>query len=144
MTGIHKLLSKDLDFDSKFSNIKVSFFEIFGDCVSDLLNNRQSVSVRNTTNHVFIQNLSEFDVANEEEFLRFVETGLEFRKSRATEKNQTSSRSHAVFAIQILPSGYTKDKEVQSMEGLLVGKYTLLLVVSNSILTFKTLGFGWL
>ena len=52
------------------------------------------VKVENTT-------LLKYDVGNEKELINAINHGLDNRKMRDTEENETSSRAHLIFSIYI-------------------------------------------
>lgn len=93
------------------SKIKVSFCEIYGEDVFDLINpstnmkqgsERPSLAVREDENgHVFVQGQSEMEVSSANEALDFLCLGSRNRITGSTAMNAGSSRSHAVFTITL-------------------------------------------
>ena len=86
--------------------VKVSYIEIYNECVNDLLDpTRKNLSVReNQQGRAIIDNLSEFEVSSLEETMHYLLKGDEQRKIAETRLNEKSSRSHTVFKISILLS----------------------------------------
>jgi hypothetical protein len=87
--------------------VKVSFLEIYGEDVYDLLGDtraidRLSLPVRESDNgSVFVQNLQELIVTSSGEALNALSSGSKNRITAATNMNAGSSRSHAVFTITL-------------------------------------------
>ena len=109
---------KDLaDHEHVQSKIKVSFLEIYGEDVHDLITEstgrieRPSLPVReNDQGQVFVQGLQEQDVTSADQALEVLYQGTHNRTTAATNMNAGSSRSHAVFTI-------TLDQKVVSPDG---------------------------
>jgi len=92
------------------SKIKVSFCEIYGEDVFDLINSttsikqveRTSLAVREDENgHVFVQGQNEIEVSSSNEALDLLCLGSRNRITGSTAMNSGSSRSHAVFTITL-------------------------------------------
>jgi hypothetical protein len=87
--------------------VKVSFLEIYGEDVYDLLGDtraidRLSLPVRESDNGlVFVQNLQELVVTSSGEALNALTSGSKNRITASTNMNAGSSRSHAVFTITL-------------------------------------------
>jgi hypothetical protein len=83
--------------------IKVSYIEIYNECVNDLLDvTRKNLSVReNQQGRTIIENLSEYEVSSLEETMAYLQKGDEQRKIAETRLNEKSSCSHTVFKISI-------------------------------------------
>ena len=76
----------------------VSFFEIYGEKLFDLLNNKTRLFDREDENgNVVIAGLSEQKVSNPDEVLAIINKGMKLRAQAATGANADSSRSHAVL-----------------------------------------------
>ena len=87
--------SKYADLSPQFS---ISFYEIYGGRLLDLLNNKKQLMVLEDKNQkVQIKGLEEVDVQSEEELNQAIEYGNSIRTTKATQANDTSSRSHAVL-----------------------------------------------
>ncbi|OUC40334.1 kinesin motor domain protein [Trichinella nativa] len=105
-------------------NLKVSccFFEIYGEKVNDLLNNKQQLKVlEDGCNEIRLTNLKEVVVDNEEDVFKLIKKGSDVRTSGQTSMNRNSSRSHAVFQIIL------RDK----MSNEVHGKFSLVDLAGN-------------
>lgn len=95
-------------------DITVQFLEIYNENLYDLLDNTpkeleiRMVSATNKTD-VFVQNLTEETVCNENELRRFMHIAKHNRMTAATIGNERSSRSHAVTKIKLV--GTHKEKQ---------------------------------
>jgi len=84
----------------------VSFFEIYGGHLFDLLNNRNKLVLLEDKNQkVQIQGLVEHPINNPDDMLKAIEYGNGVRTTHATTSNDTSSRSHAICQICIRTTG---------------------------------------
>ena len=82
--------------------VTVSFFELYGGGVQDLLNDRNRLKIlEDGKGEVVISGLEEFEAHDGNELLDLIERGNSFRTTHATEANDTSSRSHAVCQINL-------------------------------------------
>ncbi|KAJ3036992.1 Kinesin-like protein kif16b, partial [Rhizophlyctis rosea] len=70
----------------------------------------------------YVENLSVYTVRNEQEMLKLMETGNAERTTAATDMNDTSSRSHAVFTIVL---SQTKFEEDLNLTNEIVSKISL-------------------
>ena len=97
--------------------VKVSYIEIYNECVNDLLDpSRKNLSVReNQQGKAIIDNLSEHEVCSLEETMHYLLKGDEQRKIAETRLNEKSSRSHTVFKINILIS----EKNLQTCRNII-------------------------
>ncbi|KAI9190410.1 hypothetical protein H9P43_001844 [Blastocladiella emersonii ATCC 22665] len=100
MTSLHERLPLDLfpGIADEYT-VTVSYFEIYGDTVTDLLNERAELRIRATAESTVVVGALQVPVETAEEFLTVVEVGAQHRRTRATFKNDVSSRSHAVCAV---------------------------------------------
>lgn len=75
----------------------VSFYEIYGGRLFDLLNNREKLTVLEDKNSkIQIQGLKEIYVTSQHELNDIIDYGYKVRTTHATVNNDCSSRSHAV------------------------------------------------
>ena len=75
----------------------MSFFEIYGGKLFDLLNGRSKLAVLEDRNQkIQIQGLQERLVESEQEMHDMIEFAHSERTTHATSSNDTSSRSHAI------------------------------------------------
>mmetsp|Transcript_11773 Transcript_11773/g.16717 ORF Transcript_11773/g.16717 Transcript_11773/m.16717 type:complete len:600 (+) Transcript_11773:224-2023(+) len=96
------------------TEVTVSFFEIYGGRVQDLLNDRRRLKVlEDGKGEVVVSGLEEFEANNPMELLQLIETANKKRTTHATEANDTSSRSHAICQINL------RDKESSKLRGKL-------------------------
>ncbi|EED95723.1 predicted protein, partial [Thalassiosira pseudonana CCMP1335] len=83
--------------------VSASFLEVYGEAIHDLLDeDRQSLKLReDSKGEVFVVGLSTVPVINDAEAMGILNTGTMNRTTAATLMNCTSSRSHAVFTINL-------------------------------------------
>ncbi|XP_047308105.1 kinesin-like protein KIN-13B [Impatiens glandulifera] len=80
----------------------VSFFEIYGGKLFDLLNDRKKLCMREDgKQQVCIVGLQEYIVSNVEEIKELIERGNATRSTGTTGANEESSRSHAILQLVI-------------------------------------------
>mmetsp|Transcript_10435 Transcript_10435/g.15257 ORF Transcript_10435/g.15257 Transcript_10435/m.15257 type:complete len:680 (+) Transcript_10435:84-2123(+) len=80
----------------------LSFYEIYGNKLYDLLNNKNElVSREDYSNQVQIVGLLEHPVDNVAELMQTIQYGNSVRSTGSTGANQDSSRSHAILQIEI-------------------------------------------
>lgn len=112
---VFKLLGNDHSSTSTDDTVVfVSFFEIYGGRIQDLLNNRQRLKVlEDGRGEVVVTGLMEFEAKNPKHLLDFIESANKKRTTHATEANDTSSRSHAICQILL------RDKHTNKLRGKL-------------------------
>ncbi|ETP46819.1 hypothetical protein F442_07016 [Phytophthora nicotianae P10297] len=104
---LHQLFAKLNDSGSKFQ-LSVSFLEIYGEDIHDLLDsgsNRRSDPLQlreNKKNGVWVQGLTEVRVSNRQEAMEQMRRGSMQRITASTQMNERSSRSHAVYTVKIV------------------------------------------
>ncbi|POM77799.1 Kinesin-like protein, partial [Phytophthora palmivora] len=108
---LHHLFSKLNETGSKFQ-LSVSFLEIYGEDIHDLLesseaqrSNRRSEPLQlreNKKNGVWVQGLTEVQVTNRQEAMEEMRRGSLHRITASTQMNERSSRSHAVYTVKIV------------------------------------------
>jgi len=77
--------------------LTISYFEIVGSKIIDLLNNRKSLKVMESKkNKIEIPGLKEVAAQDMSELSDLIQYGKSQRKTESTVSNSTSSRSHAV------------------------------------------------
>ncbi|KAI3711611.1 hypothetical protein L1987_70150 [Smallanthus sonchifolius] len=80
----------------------VSFFEIYGGKVFDLLNDRKKLCMREDgKQQVCIVGLQEYNVSNVEAIKEIIEKGNSTRSTGTTGANEESSRSHAILQLAV-------------------------------------------
>ena len=88
---------------------EVSYLEIYNERVKDLLkkNSSHNLKVReHPSQGPYVQDLSRHLVAEFKEILCLMEQGNNLRTTAATNMNDTSSRSHAIFTITFVQATY--------------------------------------
>ncbi|CAL6049878.1 Kinesin-like_protein [Hexamita inflata] len=109
-TGIYVLAVNDifhmLQSDPNYSRLRltvtVSFYEIYGNKLFDLLNNRKILrALEDGKGIVQIFGIYEQEITNIQELLNCIDSGLQSRSVGATGANADSSRSHAILQIQL-------------------------------------------
>ena len=108
MVGVQELMVRDIydmaagQYASLSPQFSISFYEIYGGQLFDLLNNRKKLKVLEDRNsRIQIKGLEEVDVSSEDELNQAIEYGNSIRTTKATQANDTSSRSHAVCQIKV-------------------------------------------
>ncbi|KRX06450.1 Protein kinase-like domain [Pseudocohnilembus persalinus] len=84
--------------------IYLSFLQIIGNKVSDLLNpesNWKADILEDAFGQVQVRNVQEFEISSPEQFLEIQKNALKNRKSQETYKNESSSRTHSICQIKI-------------------------------------------
>ncbi|KAI9216602.1 P-loop containing nucleoside triphosphate hydrolase protein [Blastocladiella britannica] len=81
----------------------VSFLEIYSGRVYDLLNRRQPVTLLEQNGNFYFQGLQEYPAQSVADAQALMARGRLSRRTGSTEMNQTSSRSHAIFRIELRP-----------------------------------------
>lgn len=115
MSGIQKIVTEDLftmlngiltDDESGCSIentfVSVSFFELYGGYVQDLLNDRNRLKIlEDGKGEIHVNGLTEMTVNDPNAFLNIVAIGNGSRTTHTTEANDSSSRSHAICQIML-------------------------------------------
>ncbi|KAM3580523.1 hypothetical protein VKS41_007185 [Umbelopsis sp. WA50703] len=89
------------------NSIKVSFVEIYNEDLVDLLNpappsERPPVTIReDTKGQIYWSGVRELPVESTDDVLNFLEQGTQNRATGATDMNEKSSRSHAIFSVTL-------------------------------------------
>jgi len=107
------------------TEFKASFLEIFNDRVYDLLSSADALevalSVREDARGVYVDGLKEAVVSSAEEAEEILRSGIANRHVASTNMNRTSSRSHAVFTLNIRSEHTTTD----GLQKIRLSKFTL-------------------
>ncbi len=83
-------------------NIYVSIVELAGNSVFDLLNARKPVSLlEDSFGSTHIAGANELHVTDTPTLLKNIEVAASFRRTASTQKNDSSSRSHAICKIRV-------------------------------------------
>ncbi|XP_052304988.1 kinesin-like protein KIN-13B [Populus trichocarpa] len=98
----------------------VSFFEIYGGKLFDLLNDRKKLCMREDgKQQVCIVGLQEYRVSDVEAIREFIEKGNATRSTGTTGANEESSRSHAILQLAIKKSANGSDSKPSRLVGKL-------------------------
>lgn len=83
--------------------VKVSFIEIYMEKIKDLIDiSRVNLQIHESKEKgIYIENLSEYYVSNEQELLDYIKIGNQNRTIASTNMNDTSSRSHSIVILSI-------------------------------------------
>ena len=80
----------------------LSIFEILGNDTTDLLSDNAKIDIlEDKFGQVNVINTKEIKIESAEECLKVINEAMSHRKTATTFKNDTSSRSHAVFSIRV-------------------------------------------
>ncbi|SCU89011.1 LANO_0D03686g1_1 [Lachancea nothofagi CBS 11611] len=107
--------SSDDQLNTQFK-IRCSYFEIYNETVRDLLG-REKCRIRERPDKTtYVEGLKEFEVFCVSDILEYLSQGNERRVVGATQVNELSSRSHAIFTIdieqqEITPLGHTLERK---------------------------------
>ncbi|KAG9390526.1 Kinesin motor domain [Carpediemonas membranifera] len=119
VNAITKLMAQDLfNALSPTQKVVVSFVEILGDAAYDLPSHRPVRIMEDKFSSVVLDGCDTRDCPSPEAFLEMSETALAHRRTVATLKNDTSSRSHALTKISVLETDPVKSAGGAS-EGIL-------------------------
>lgn len=85
-------------------SIEVSFFEIYNEHILELINPNYKDQIKyrireREDKSTFVENLNEVSVSSYTELLKVIEEGFKNRKTKCTDLNENSSRSHAILSI---------------------------------------------
>lgn len=116
MSGIQKIVTEDMftmlngnqvDDESggcslENTIVSISFFELYGGYVQDLLNDRNRLKIlEDGKGEIHVNGLTEMSINDSTKFLDIVAIGNGSRTTHMTEANDTSSRSHAICQIML-------------------------------------------
>ncbi|KAF7506773.1 hypothetical protein GJ744_011385 [Endocarpon pusillum] len=103
-------------------SVRVSYFEVYNEHVRDLFQPRTDpphyLKIRESpTEGPYVKDLTEMQVKNYGEILRYMRMGDSSRTTASTKMNDTSSRSHAVFTIILkqIHHDYDADETTERM-----------------------------
>ncbi|KAF8899409.1 P-loop containing nucleoside triphosphate hydrolase protein [Infundibulicybe gibba] len=88
-------------------SIKGSFIEIYNEDLIDLLSlddstgGRRQVQIKDKDGHIIWGGLREVDVGNSSEVMTLIRKGTSIRRTKETDMNAQSSRSHAIFSLTL-------------------------------------------
>ncbi|OMJ85996.1 hypothetical protein SteCoe_12564 [Stentor coeruleus] len=124
--GIAILTIKDMfnqiqEDSDKLYDIKISYVEIYNEAIRDLLNpSNNYLDLRDDPlRGVVIAGVTEFSAESTEQVMNLLSTGNKRRTTEATNANQTSSRSHAIFQVSLSQRDRIQATEVDVYQGKL-------------------------
>ncbi|KAJ5772353.1 hypothetical protein N7520_002882 [Penicillium odoratum] len=104
VSGLERLIARSL-FDGTLAGerkVHVSIFELAGNSAFDLLNSHAPFMIlEDSFGNTQLVGIQEHQVQNTTELLTLVDQATAFRQTASTEKNDGSSRSHAICRIRI-------------------------------------------
>lgn len=119
---ILKLMNRSFYREQGF-RLWLSFFEIYGGKLYDLLGDRKKLCMReDARQQVCIVGLQEFEVSDIQCVKEYIEKGNGSRSTGSTGANEESSRSHAILQLTIKKHGEGKE----SKGGRIVGKLSFI------------------
>nr|CAI5848947.1 unnamed protein product [Callosobruchus analis] len=99
-------------------NVTVSFVELYQESLFDLLSTRpreqSTLEIREDNRGIIIPNLTELPVASVNEILKILQQGSAGRITGSTAMNSHSSRSHAIFTINLSMSSKSDGENKQA------------------------------
>ncbi|KAG8636566.1 hypothetical protein MANES_15G011900v8 [Manihot esculenta] len=110
----------------------LSFFEIYGGKLFDLLSDRKKLCMREDgRQQVCIVGLQEFEVSDVQIVKEYIEKGNAARSTGSTGANEESSRSHAILQLAVKKHGEVKDSRRNndgndSKSGKVIGKISFI------------------
>lgn len=121
MEQIFKYIEASSNRNSTFM-VRASYLQIYNEIISDLLKtDRTSLNIREDKKKgIFVEGLSEWAVRSPNEIYSLMQKGAMSRKTAWTNKNDVSSRSHAVFIIIV-----EQMRTVENSKEIKVGKLNL-------------------
>ncbi|KAJ6800175.1 kinesin-like protein KIN-13A [Iris pallida] len=128
---IVRLLRQPIYRDQKFK-LWLSYFEIYGGKLFDLLSDRRKLCMREDgRQQVCIVGLQEFEVSDVQIVKEFIEKGNSARSTGSTGANEESSRSHAILQLVIKKQKEIKDTRRkndanESKPGKVIGKISFI------------------
>jgi kinesin family protein 2/24 len=104
VSGLERLIAETLFSKSTHGkrNISISIIELAGNSAFDLLNSRKPVSIlEDSFGSTHLAGASEFIVTDADTLIKHINNASSFRSTASTQKNDSSSRSHAICKIRL-------------------------------------------
>uniref|UniRef100_A0A6M2EXY1 Kinesin-like protein n=1 Tax=Populus davidiana TaxID=266767 RepID=A0A6M2EXY1_9ROSI len=126
-----RLLRQPVYHNQRFK-LWLSFFEIYGGKLFDLLSERKKLCMREDgRQQVCIVGLQEFEVSDVQIVKEYIERGNAARSTGSTGANEESSRSHAILQLTVKKHSEVKDSRRnndvnESKSGKVVGKISFI------------------
>ena len=106
----------EADANIKFT-VEVSYIEIYNEKVRDLLNPKNTGNLRvreHPSLGPYVEDLSKLVVSSYDEMMTLMDEGNKARTVAATNMNETSSRSHAVFTLLLTMKRHDVDTNLDT------------------------------
>ncbi|KAF5548715.1 diatom spindle kinesin 1 [Fusarium mexicanum] len=104
VSGLERLIAETL-FSSNIQgtrNIFISIIELAGNSAADLLNARKPISIlEDSFGSTHLAGASEYHVTDADTLIKHINNAASFRRTASTQKNDSSSRSHAICKIRL-------------------------------------------
>ncbi|CCW70568.1 unnamed protein product [Phytomonas sp. Hart1] len=102
---------KKVTSSTKTFKVKVSYVEIYNGKTHDLLSSKLiDLEIKQTmAKNFYVKGAEMPEIANQTEALRLFNKGTERRRTASTDLNDTSSRSHSLFTVQIEQFNFEND-----------------------------------
>ncbi|KAJ4255435.1 hypothetical protein NW762_009430 [Fusarium torreyae] len=104
VSGLERLIAETLfsrDVEGS-RNIFISIIELAGNSAFDLLNSRKPISIlEDSFGSTHLAGASEYQVADADTLVGHINNAASFRRTALTQKNDSSSRSHAICKIRL-------------------------------------------
>jgi hypothetical protein len=81
--------------------LKISMLQIYNEKMTDLLHSKKKVTIRDRNGEVDVGDLTYHSITTPKEASKLITKGLKNRSSGFTVVNNTSSRSHGVYAFTV-------------------------------------------
>ena len=111
-------LKEKTDADPNVSfTVEVSYIEIYNEKVRDLLNPKNTGNLRvreHPSLGPYVEDLSKLVVSSYDEMMTLMDEGNKARTVAATNMNETSSRSHAVFTLILTMKRHDTDTNLDT------------------------------
>ncbi|KAI8659679.1 Kinesin motor domain-containing protein [Fusarium sp. Ph1] len=104
VSGLERLIAETLFLDEVEGtrSIFISIIELAGNSAFDLLNSRKPVSIlEDSFGSTHLAGASEYNVTDAATLLKHINNAASFRRTASTQKNDSSSRSHAICKIRL-------------------------------------------
>lgn len=111
-----------IEVDSEYNyKIYITYVEIYNEMIRDLLVPASGyLQLRDDNDKgVSIAGVTQFAAESTEQVMELLLIGNKRRTTEATNANQTSSRSHAVFQINVMKTPRTRNISIETLSGKL-------------------------
>ncbi|KAL0237132.1 hypothetical protein PCE1_000529 [Barthelona sp. PCE] len=92
-----------------------SYYEVDGDHLYDLLNNKNEVFANEDANgKMVMRGITYYECENVEDVIEALDIGSSFRRVSATNRNADSSRTHAIFELKMVTEDHQSRTQIYS------------------------------